>query len=156
MRTLEEIYKQYVQLNDEIKYLKNKIKALQEEEYIIEKELYNARLRKDIFKKEDIDAIFNIARSHPYYNECLHDGNFIRVVQGGSYIYLRLDKNNKIIEIENLNNDKLSKTLIGKTVDITSYEGDVVRGNWEYDVGKIKNGEFVIKPKFRKKNTQPN
>lgn len=147
MREFNEVLKQYQDVNKLIEKNKNELKYLENEKTRIAKMLHEARLSKDILTKTDIEEIFkkhsNYVWSNPYFNECADKDFCIQVSVGMDFKYFYLDKDNKIIYTYNAD-DNLSKSLIGKFIDVNSYEEKDIKGNYKIKVGIIKNGKFVL------------
>jgi hypothetical protein len=120
---------------------------------VIRKEKIEKTLNKDVLVKEDFKNIFdknnNFVRVYPYY--LIENGkglNAILVVDGIKCNYFYLNDENDIISTYNIN-DELPKKLIGKRVDLMSFEGDRIEGTRHEKVGKVQLGRFIIEKEYR-------
>jgi hypothetical protein len=147
MRNFEDVNKQYLDVLKAINNKQKELNSLEVEKNRLSGILYESRLAKDILNKEDINKIFSkfstMVWSTPYYNECTKENNSIQVTVSMGYKYFKLDENNKIINTYNADDDT-SKSLIGKYIDLNSYEADEIRGNHKLKVGIIKDGKFKL------------
>lgn len=147
MRSFEETQKHYDEILKIIEQKKSELKSLENEKYRISNMLWESRFSKNVLTRDDFYEIFKrnagIVWSNPYYNECKKEYNSIQVSIGTEFKYFYLDNDNKIIGTYNAD-DHISKSLIGKFVDLNSYEGEGIRGNHQYHIGIIKDGKFQI------------
>lgn len=147
MENFNELQSQYNKILKVIEDKKQELNKLEIDKNYWKNKLWESRCKKETLSNEDIDEIFkkytDMVFSDPYYNECKNGNACIRVSIGFTYRYFNLDENNKITSTYNAD-DELSQSLIGKYIDLNSYEGYEIKGNKKYVVGIIKQGKFEI------------
>jgi hypothetical protein len=58
-------------------------------------------------------------------------------------VYLKIDNDGIIKEINGNKKDFMNE-LIGKQIDLNSYNEDIIRGNYTENNGIVQNGKFVL------------
>jgi hypothetical protein len=147
METLKDLQQQYNEVSNIIKLKEQELIPFKTKQNNLSYEIWKTKLTKEILTKKDIEDIFERSGKHvwsnPYYNEHKKNNNCIQVNVGIGLKYFYLDETNKIINTYNAE-DEISKKLIGKYIDMNSYEKEKIKGSLVNNVGVIENGKFII------------
>lgn len=151
------IQEEYDDIIDEIEDKKQELKDLEDKKEKLKEIIWENRIKnifnKNTITKDDIDFMFRnyytLVSVEPYYNELSENKERAIIVLDGFRLNIfNLDKSNKIISALNIK-EEIFNNLIGKYIDLFSFEDEQIRGTRVREIGWVESGEFNIYDEYK-------